>query len=242
MINNTTIIVAHRGLSSIYPENTLIAFSKALEIGADFIEIDVRLSRDKEIVVIHDETLERTTDGKGSVDQLTFNQIRKCSAGNWFSESFAKEKVPSLKEVFKLVDKKIKLMIEIKQSGMESILIDLIERYDMTENVICISYFIESLKIIKKLNSAIPVGILKDCFDHEKLKDYLKANINMILTEFSHFTLDVLKTCQSYGFTLGAGTLNKEEDLRKGLEIRLPIIITDYPQILKKLLRDGSNN
>ncbi len=237
-MTESTLIIAHRGLSSLYPENTLIAFRKALELGVDFIELDIRLSRDRELMVIHDETLERTTDGKGRVGRLTLSQIKKYSAGKWFSDSFKKERVPTLKEVFELIDGKVKLFIEIKQSGIERRLINLIQCYDMTDNIICISYLLESITKIRKLNSSIPVGLLTDRFEPEKSKDFLRANINMILITFSHLTPDVLKTCHSYGFTLGVGIPEKEEDLKKTLEMGVSIIITDYPQRLKKLLKE----
>lgn len=235
---NSEINIAHRGLSSLYPENTLIAFSNALEVGVDFIELDIRLSQDKEIVVIHDETIERTTDGNGRVDKLTFKQIRKHSAGRWFSESFADERVPSLIEVIELVDKKAGLMIEIKEPGLERRLMDLVERHSLTGNIICISYFLESVAEIRRLNPYTPVGIIKDCVDPILFKDYLKANINMISTDFFQWTPDLLKVCYKSGFTVGVGTVNEKEDLMKALEMRLPIITTDYPQRLKELLEE----
>ena len=98
----STLIVAHRGLSSLYPENTLIAFDKAAKLGVDFIELDVQSTSDGEIVVFHDYTLDRTTEGSGKVSQHTLNQIKGYSAGKWFSPAFKKEKVPTLKETFKL--------------------------------------------------------------------------------------------------------------------------------------------
>ncbi len=235
---NSEVIIAHRGFSSLYPENTLISFRKALDTGVDFIELDIRLSSDNEIIVIHDETIDRTTDGKGRVDQLTLDQIRKYSAGKWFSESFSKEKVPTLIEVFELIGKKTKLMIEIKQPGIEDRLINLIECYDMTGNIICISYFLESVAEIKRLNPSIPIGIIKNCFDPGMLKDYLRANINMILTDYYQLIPNLLKICYINGLTLDVGTLNKEEDLKKALDMKLPIITTDYPQLLKKILEE----
>ena len=138
----STLIIAHRGLSSLYPENTLVAFRKAIELGVDFIELDVRLSCDGELIVIHDDTFNRTTDGDGKVCELTLSEIKKYSAGKWFSTSFKKERVPTLKEVFELIKKRTKLLIEIKQPGIEKKLVNLIQQYDMTDNVICGSFYL----------------------------------------------------------------------------------------------------
>jgi glycerophosphoryl diester phosphodiesterase len=110
-------IIAHRGASALAPENTLAAFQKAATIGAKWIEFDVMLSACGEAVVIHDETLDRTTNGKGEVSHYTYAELRKLDAGSWFSSAFVNEKIPTLLEVLQLV-REYKLManIEIKPS------------------------------------------------------------------------------------------------------------------------------
>ncbi|MBK9290517.1 MAG: glycerophosphodiester phosphodiesterase [Bacteroidetes bacterium] len=108
------LVIAHRGASGSAPENTLAAVSKAMEIGADLIEIDVHLTRDRQLVVIHDYTVDRTTNGTGKIKDLDFNTIRELDAGSWFSKEFAGEMVPTLDEVLRLIGGKHKLLIEIK--------------------------------------------------------------------------------------------------------------------------------
>ena len=108
------LVVAHRGFSGAAPENTLAAFRKAIEAGSDMIELDIQLSKDGKIVVIHDETLERTTDGQGRVADRTFPEIRKLDAGSWFGSQFSGEKIPTLQEVLELAKGKVLVNIEIK--------------------------------------------------------------------------------------------------------------------------------
>lgn len=108
-------IIAHRGSSGTAPENTLVAIQRAIESGADFVEIDVRLTKDLQLVVLHDASLKRTTGTKKTVHGMTLEEIKQLDAGKWFSRAFTGEKIPTLKEVFQMIGTKIGLMIEIKQ-------------------------------------------------------------------------------------------------------------------------------
>src|SRR3990170_7761080 len=107
------LIFAHRGASAYAPENTLAAFRLALDQGADGIELDAKLSADGEIVVIHDQTVDRTTPRKGRVDQLTLSELRKLDAGSWKGDVFSGEKIPALAEVFSAVGGKLKINVEL---------------------------------------------------------------------------------------------------------------------------------
>ncbi|MEO9894116.1 glycerophosphodiester phosphodiesterase family protein [Aurantibacter sp.] len=107
-------ICAHRGAMEHHPENTIAAFKEAIRLGAQMIEFDVRLTKDKRLVVIHDDTLGRTTNGVGKVKKATFNQIRELDAGSWKSEEFSAEKVPTLKEVLQIMPKTVWLNIHLK--------------------------------------------------------------------------------------------------------------------------------
>lgn len=107
-------IIAHRGASAEAPENTMAAFRRALALGAEMIELDVRLTRDGVPVVIHDETLSRTTDGEGSVGEIAFADLRRLSAGAWFGARFQEERVPHLAEVFDLAGTGAAINVEIK--------------------------------------------------------------------------------------------------------------------------------
>ena len=108
------LVIAHRGFSSQAPENTLVAFRKAVELGCDMIELDIQFSKDKEVVVIHDDTLERTTNGKERLIDFTLADIKKLDAGSWVGPQFSGEKVPTLKEVLQQSKGKIPVNIEIK--------------------------------------------------------------------------------------------------------------------------------
>jgi len=112
-------IIAHRGYRAKYPENTLSAFSAALDAGASMIELDVSLSHDRKLVVIHDATLERTTNGHGPVNGLNLKQLKQLDAGSWFHNRFAAERLPELSEVLDLADGRALINIEIKSHAYE---------------------------------------------------------------------------------------------------------------------------
>lgn len=112
-------IIGHRGFHANYPENTLAAFDAAVQAGAHMIELDVMLSRDRKVVVIHDDTLDRTTNGSGSVADLTLAELKQLDAGSWFDPQFADQRIPELSEVLDLVDDRIYVNIEIKSTAYE---------------------------------------------------------------------------------------------------------------------------
>jgi glycerophosphoryl diester phosphodiesterase len=154
----TTKIIAHRGASSKLPENTLIAFKQAQKDGADGIELDIHLTKDKVPVVIHDETVDRTTDGYGFVKDYTVSDLKRLSAGRWKGWKFRKAEIPTFVEVLEWIkNTNLTLVIELKNNlfpykGMEKMAIELIEKYEMVDRTIFSSFNHDSLMIVKKLN------------------------------------------------------------------------------------------
>src|SRR6056297_1649122 len=147
-------ILGHRGASGMAPENTESAFKKALQSGADGVELDVHLTKDKELVVIHDERVDRTTDGTGYVKDLTLKEIKKLDAGSYFSPQFAGERILTLEEAlelarsFKLINIEIKNMI-IKYKDIERELLGTIKKMNLESKVICSSFNHYSVALIK---------------------------------------------------------------------------------------------
>ena len=168
-------IWAHRGCSQNYPENTITAISKALEVkGLTGIELDIQMTRDNEIVVIHDERVDRTTDGAGYVKDFTYSQLRQLAID---AGSEKKERIPSIIDVLDFMQEKMKsgilLNIELKNSiiyyeGMEDKILDLVAARGMQKSVIYSSFYTKSLKKIKELEQKAIVGVLdtkvSDCF------------------------------------------------------------------------------
>ena len=118
--------IAHRGASNYAPENTMASFQKAVDLGFDYIELDVRLSKDQELVVIHDEDVSRTTNGIGAIGDYTVEELKKLDAGSWFSQDFNDERIPLLEEVLLKFGKKIGILIDVKSPETQPDMVDIL--------------------------------------------------------------------------------------------------------------------
>jgi len=156
--------IAHRGYSAKYPENTMLAFAKAIEAGADMIELDLQLSRDNQTVVIHDERINRTSDGRGKVSDLTLADLRRYNYNNGM-ERYGFIQIPTLEDVIDLAANKVLLNIEIKkfrkkQVGIENNLAALLRKKDFTDRVIVSSFDQEILRAMKQIAPAVRTGLI----------------------------------------------------------------------------------
>jgi glycerophosphoryl diester phosphodiesterase len=165
------IYIAHRGLSRRFPENTLAAFKGAIDAGAQMIELDVTLSRDRQLVVIHDETVDRTTNGTGPVNTVTLQQLIQLDAGSWFDPKFGDERLPTLSQVLETVKGHLMVNIEIKPEAFEpSDATDSVERqvlalvckYEMMDEVLISSFHWPVLERLRILSPDISLGLLSE--------------------------------------------------------------------------------
>jgi glycerophosphoryl diester phosphodiesterase len=174
-------IIAHRGYRARYPENTLAAFEAAIDAGADMIELDVLLTKDRKLVVIHDEWLDRTTSGRGPVSDYTLSELKALDAGSWFDPHFRGEKLPTLEEVLEMVAGRIPINIEIKRSAyepdgspdaIERQIVDLAARKNALENVLISSFEWRVLERLAVLKEAPAIAVLSQ---HPRLGNPLDA-------------------------------------------------------------------
>ncbi|KIL53027.1 glycerophosphodiester phosphodiesterase [Jeotgalibacillus campisalis] len=158
------ITVAHRGASGFAPENTQAAFQKGLELGADFLECDVQLTKDNELILIHDLHVDRTTDGQGRVRDYTLEELKRLDAGTSFHPSFAGETLITLDELLRDFYGKIGILIEVKNpainKGIEEKIVELLEDYPDRKSIIVQSFDVNALKRIHELNKDIQLGVL----------------------------------------------------------------------------------
>lgn len=158
-------VIGHRGAAGYAPENTMVSFERGLALRADAIELDIHPTRDGELVVIHDPTLDRTTNGTGFVSAHTLHEIQQLDAGSWFDSSFKDCRVPTLHEILTWAHGRTKVVIEIKAGpifypNIEQLLITALERADMRHDVLVISFDHQSVLKLKQLAPDIPTGIL----------------------------------------------------------------------------------
>lgn len=163
------LIIAHRGCSATHPENTLAAFKAAIAAGAHMIELDVNLSADRRLVVIHDRTVNRTTNGRGAVGDLTVAQLTRLDAGSWFDPRFQDERIPTLAQVLDSVRGRLMVNIEIKSEAVEGHgpvdaverqVLELVHAMAMDDAILISSFAWRVLEKIRRLDARIALGLL----------------------------------------------------------------------------------
>jgi len=216
--------IGHRGARAYEPENTLRSFKKALEIGVDAVEFDVRKTKDNQLVVIHDADVKRTTNGKGLVSELTLKEIKDYSTEKG-------EKIPTLKETLEFLGKKVKIVIELKETGVENQVLSMVHENELQKNVIIVSFIEEALRTVRELDKEVETGLI-----YVKHKNPVKAGLEvkasylLPLYRFTH-TANVQKAHEN-GLKVIVWTVNKPEEVAKYAKKGVDGIASDKPDIL----------
>lgn len=229
-------ITAHRGFSYAAPENTGYAFEAAVEIGADYIELDVQQTKDGQIVVFHDNELNRTTDGKGLVSDYTYEELQQFSCGSWFKKGdtdFSDARIMLLSDVIDLVGDDIMLNIEIKKHGnAEDTAVktaELLTEHDMADSCYVTSFSYQALKAVKKTEPSIKTGLISNIAAapmYNQLKYIDAVSLNYIFV-----TKNVVSAAHMSGKRVLVWTVNDRRDMEEMISIGVDSIITDRPDI-----------
>ena len=231
--------IAHRGATGYAPENTVAGFDLAVDMKADYIEIDVQRSKDGELVVIHDTSVDRTTDGTGKVGDLTFDYLRSLDAGSWKGEQFAGEPIPTFEEILDRYHGKVGILIELKAPelypGIEKQVADaLIERNldkPQNEKIIIQSFNFESMKTMDQLLPNVPIGVLtsnRADTTAEALQEF-SAYADWFNPSYGIVTEELVNQVHSLGMQIGSWTVRSQEAADFLFEMDVDAIITDYP-------------
>ncbi len=235
-------ITAHRGSSFEAPENTMAAIEKAYENGADYVEIDVQLTKDNQIILLHDETFERTSQSDSRPDELTLEEIKTLDAGLWFDEDFEGERIPSLQEVITFSRHKLKLNIEIKGSQYSpeiyDELIKLIEMNNFRSDVVITSLNYEDLNIIEEKAPYLKTGYII----FVALGNLEMLDVDFYSVEETNVTESFVARAHEIGREVHVWTINDEEDMINMIELGVDNIITDQDKILSDLLIRNKTN
>ena len=235
--------VAHRGASGNYPENTLIAFQKALEIGVDEIELDLYLTKDDHLVVMHDSTVDRTTDGTGAIADLTLTEIKRLDAGRVFSEKFQDERVPTWEEALDLVGGKVGLNVHLKEGGnpdghYEGKVAKALAEFHMVEDSI-LTCSDASVGIFAAIDPRIECRIFRA---NRTPEQYIRKSVEMGLRTMQPgrdiTTRDFVQKAHAAGRVVHVFYADTPEDMRAYIEIGVDGILTNYPERLKAILTE----
>lgn len=237
-------VTAHRGASIAYPENTMAAFIGAKEQGADWIELDVQQTKDKQIIVSHDTNLKRVTGVNKEVIQMTYEEIKKLDAGGFKDAKFKGEKIPLLEEVIDYAkDNNIRLNIELKPTGKEKNferqVVEIIREKDFQENCVITSQVYEVLEKVKKADKKIEtVYVMSIAYgDITKLKyaDHFSV-------EATNVNKNLVKKVHNEGKELYVWTINTKENIKKMIDYNVDNIITDDVPLAQKTIQESKQS
>lgn len=220
------LVVAHRGASAYEPENTLRSVRRALEMGADMVEVDAHASRDGHIVVIHDAKVDRTTNGKGYVKDLTLKELRKLDVE-------LGEKIPTLKEVVELIRGKAQLVIEIKVPGIEEKVLHIIKEGGLRNGVLITSFHHPTVKHVKELDPNIKTGIIISSRPVKPAQLALNANANALFPRYVYVDQEMMREVHKNELAIYPWTINDPDKMKPLIEMGVDGIVTNKPDVLK---------
>lgn len=247
-----TLLAAHRGGALLWPENSLLAFRNAIALGADFLELDVHLSTDGEVVVIHDPTLDRTTTGTGAVRDRTLVELRALRLKDKDGK-VTDEAIPTLEEVVALATPStLRLLLEIKVDarrerypGIEEHVFAILDHHHMASRTLAMAFEDETVRRVRKLRPEIMVGGLYSPRSLERMGSTVQREIDGLEKLGGRFvgvhqelvTPTVVEQARNAGLALGVWTVNDLVAMKRFVDLGVNILITDRPDLAKELLR-----
>ena len=234
---------AHRGFSGNYPENTMLAFRKALEAGCEGMEFDVHLTKDGELVILHDEAIDRTSGQHGLVKDMTYEELCRVDFSYRYAELVPFQRIPTLREYFELVkDLDIRSNIELKTGvyeypGIEQAVYDLIREYHMEDKVIISSFNHHSVMRMKAIDPRIPCGFLSETWILD-VGSYVEGHqVEAYHPQFAMLTDAETADLKAHGREINTWTVNTPQDIREMIRLQVDGIISNFPDRVNQELK-----
>ena len=238
------LIIAHRGASALAPENTMAAFKLAKELNADGIELDVQLSADRKLVVIHDRKLDRTTNGQGKVDKLAWSEMKDLDAGSKFGEQFKNERLPLLEEVFEELGGKLLINVELKNldtpyDGLTEPVVKLIQKMNLIDSVLLSSFNDMNLLEAKSLEPRVGRGFLTIpglAGVPDRRPNGRRLEFTAIHPYFGDVTTRMVKRFHNRGMQVNVWTVDQDKDLLKMKAYGVDMLICNDPKHAREVI------
>ncbi len=239
------LVCAHRGRSGVAPENTMAAFEAAIEVGADFLELDVRRTADGEIVCIHDAKVDRTADGAGAVAEMTLDAIRALDAGSWKDAEYAGERIPILSEVLARIAPRLVVDIEIKDRGIADQVVEIIRAADAVRRVTVVSFEPGDLRAAKDAEPGLACGLITMGPAAETpeemgalISSVLECGANFVSCVHQKTTEALVRECRLAGLAIMAWTGDEPEDIRRMIDLQVDAVVSNYPERALSLVEE----
>ena len=238
--------IAHRGASGVglAPENTMAAFERAIQVGVDAVELDVRATRDGALVVLHDATLDRTTDREGPVAELSLEQVRQADAGAWFGREFVGQRVPVLADVLDLLRHRATVVLEIKADHLAEHVLRVVDDLVFGDQIILQSFSRETVRRLNAIDPSVPKALLVGKLPtspsriraRRLVRDVLTLGANVLNIWHAALTPPFFEEMRKRGLTVWTWTVDEEVVLRDVIQMGVQGVVTNYPQRLNGVL------
>ncbi len=224
------ILTGHRGAAELEPENTRLSIQKAIDLGVDQVEIDVHLTRDQHLVVIHDATVDRTTDGQGAVADFTLVEIKRLDAGKG-------ERIPTLQEVIDLVRGKVVLQIELKGPDTAEPVVRTVEQNNIENEVLLTSFVHERLREARQLNPSLALGALWSNPPADACEQAIDMGAEAIHIQYQNIDAQLVQKAHAHGLMIRAWNPDTVEEIQRVIDLGVDAVGSNRPDLLIALGR-----
>ena len=237
--------IAHRGYSAAAPENTLAAYRMSLECEPDFVECDVRRTKDQQMIICHDAAVDRTTNGSGRVADMTLAELRELDAGSWFGPQFAGERLPTLEEFLDLCKGKTRPLIELKEQGLEDDVVAMVQARSLSEEtMICSFHYSVGLRL-PELDQRIWFSPLRSLHHPAEEDEAVRladeaasVNGNVFGVNYPDITPALVKATHAANMLMEAWTIDAEDDMRKWVDMGADVVASNDIVLLHRVLAE----
>lgn len=236
--SNDFIIYAHRGASAYAPENTKVAFEKAIELKANGIELDLQKTKDGKIVIFHDDYIDKKSNGTGKIEEYTYQELLELDFGIWFDNKYKNEKIVLFEDFARdYLDKDLTFAIELKVLEIEKETLEIINRYKVHNNIYITSFLYEALANVRKIDPNIKLSwLIEDRISKENIEKLLRINGNQICPRASLVSKEDIEIANNNGLGVRLWGIDNEEIMKKVYKLNIEGMTVNFPDKLIKLL------
>ncbi len=236
--NNKYIVYAHRGASAYAPENTKVAFKKAIELNSNGIELDLQKTKDGKIVIFHDDYIDKKANGTGKIEEYTYQELLKLDFGSWFNDKYKNEKIVLFEDFARdYLDKDLTFAIELKVLGIEKETLEIINKYKVHNNIYITSFLYDALKNVRKIDSNIKLSwLIEDKISKENIDKILKIKGTQICPRASLVSKKDIEIANNNGLGVRLWGIDNEEIMKKVYKLNIEGMTVNFPDKLIELL------
>lgn len=236
--DNNFIIYAHRGASAYAPENTRIAFKKAIELNANGIELDLQKTKDGKIVIFHDDYIDSKSNGIGKIKEYTYQELLKLDFGSWFNKEYCEEHIMLFEDFAKeFLNKELTFAIELKVMGIEKEVLEIINKYKVHNNIYITSFMYETLENVRKIDTDIKLSwLIEERINKDNIEKLLKINGNQICPKADLVNKENIQIANNNGLGVRLWGINNEETMEKVYKLNIEGMTVNFPDKLIQLL------